>query len=388
MKIHEYQAKELLRDYGLPVPTGYIAFTALEAKQAAANYGSCVLKAQIHSGGRGKAGGVKLAKDPDDAYAIALNMIGMTLVTKQTGPSGKTVHRILVTEKITAKQEYYLSIIGDNENAGLLIVASADGGTEIEETAKDHPERIVQVPVSLSNGFEKADGVAVAKAFGFTGELKDELLEILSGMVRLYVERDCSLVEINPLTLTTEGHLVCLDAKVTFDDNALFRHPEIVSMRDIDEEDPKEYKAAQHDLSYVTLDGDIGCLVNGAGLAMATMDIIKNYGGKPANFLDVGGSATAEKVKVAFEILLSDPNVKAIFINIFGGIMKCDVIATGVVGAAKEIGLNIPVVVRLEGTNVDLGREILKQSGLAIITAIDMADGTRKAIEAAREASR
>jgi len=388
VKIHEYQAKELLRDYGLPVPTGYIAFTALEAKQAAANYGSCVLKAQIHSGGRGKAGGVKLAKDPDDAYAIALNMIGMTLVTKQTGPSGKTVHRILVTEKITAKQEYYLSIIGDNENAGLLIVASADGGTEIEETAKDHPERIVQVPVSLSNGFEKADGVAVAKAFGFTGELKDELLEILSGMVRLYVERDCSLVEINPLTLTTEGHLVCLDAKVTFDDNALFRHPEIVSMRDIDEEDPKEYKAAQHDLSYVTLDGDIGCLVNGAGLAMATMDIIKNYGGKPANFLDVGGSATAEKVKVAFEILLSDPNVKAIFINIFGGIMKCDVIATGVVGAAKEIGLNIPVVVRLEGTNVDLGREILKQSGLAIITAIDMADGTRKAIEAAREASR
>jgi len=388
VKIHEYQAKELLRDYGLPVPTGYIAFTALEAKQAAANYGSCVLKAQIHSGGRGKAGGVKLAKDPDDAYAIALNMIGMTLVTKQTGPSGKTVHRILVTEKITAKQEYYLSIIGDNENAGLLIVASADGGTEIEETAKDHPERIVQVPVSLSNGFEKADGVAVAKVFGFTGELKDELLEILSGMVRLYVERDCSLVEINPLTLTTEGHLVCLDAKVTFDDNALFRHPEIVSMRDIDEEDPKEYKAAQHDLSYVTLDGDIGCLVNGAGLAMATMDIIKNYGGKPANFLDVGGSATAEKVKVAFEILLSDPNVKAIFINIFGGIMKCDVIATGVVGAAKEIGLNIPVVVRLEGTNVDLGREILKQSGLAIITAIDMADGARKAIEAAREASR
>jgi len=388
VKIHEYQAKELLRDYGLPVPTGYIAFTALEAKQAAANYGSCVLKAQIHSGGRGKAGGVKLAKDPDDAYAIALNMIGMTLVTKQTGPSGKTVHRILVTEKITAKQEYYLSVIGDNENAGLLIVASADGGTEIEETAKDHPERIVQVPVSLSNGFEKADGVAVAKAFGFTGELKDELLEILSGMVRLYVERDCSLVEINPLTLTTEGHLVCLDAKVTFDDNALFRHPEIVSMRDIDEEDPKEYKAAQHDLSYVTLDGDIGCLVNGAGLAMATMDIIKNYGGKPANFLDVGGSATAEKVKVAFEILLSDPNVKAIFINIFGGIMKCDVIATGVVGAAKEIGLNIPVVVRLEGTNVDLGREILKQSGLAIITAIDMADGARKAIEAAREASR
>jgi len=388
VKIHEYQAKELLRDYGLPVPTGYIAFTALEAKQAAANYGSCVLKAQIHSGGRGKAGGVKLAKDPDDAYAIALNMIGMTLVTKQTGPSGKTVHRILVTEKITAKQEYYLSVIGDNENAGLLIVASADGGTEIEETAKDHPERIVQVPVSLSNGFEKADGVAVAKAFGFTGELKDELLEILSGMVRLYVERDCSLVEINPLTLTTAGHLVCLDAKVTFDDNALFRHPEIVSMRDIDEEDPKEYKAAQHDLSYVTLDGDIGCLVNGAGLAMATMDIIKNYGGKPANFLDVGGSATAEKVKVAFEILLSDPNVKAIFINIFGGIMKCDVIATGVVGAAKEIGLNIPVVVRLEGTNVDLGREILKQSGLAIITAIDMADGARKAIEAAREASR
>jgi len=388
LKIHEYQAITLLKAYGLPVPRGILAETPEEAKKAATTLADCVIKAQIHSGGRGKAGGIKLAKNPDEAYKLASEIIGMTLVTKQTGPEGKRVRKVLVTEKIDAKKEFYLSVTGDNEHAGIVIVASADGGTEIEETAATHPERIIQVPVSVITDFQVSEGNPVAKAFGLTGALKNELINILSGMVKLYLEKDCSLVEINPLVLTKDDHLLILDAKINFDDNALFRHPELAELRDINEEDPKEYKASQHDLNYVTLDGNIGCLVNGAGLAMATMDIIKNFGGKPANFLDVGGSATTEKVKVAFQILLSDPNVHAIFINIFGGIMKCDVIAQGVVDAAKEIGISIPVVVRLEGTNVTLGREILKKSGLALISASDMADGARKAIAAAKEASR
>ena len=384
MKIHEYQAKELLQAYGLPVPTGFVCKTASQAKDAAKHYQTCVIKAQIHAGGRGKGGGIKLAKDPEHAYELATQIIGMNLVTKQTGPEGKRVKRVLVTETVKYTKEYYLSMTPDYANAGLIIVASSEGGTEIEETAHDHPEKIIQVPVSLQSGIDADINALVAAALDVPKHLKEQLHSLLQGMIRLFIEKDCSLVEINPLVLTDNDHLLCLDAKISFDDNALFRHPDIKQLRDVDEEDPKEYWASQNDLSYVTLDGNIGCLVNGAGLAMATMDIIKHYGGQPANFLDVGGGASAERVKIAFEILLSDPNVKAIFINIFGGIMKCDVIATGVVSAAKAIGLNIPLVVRLEGTNVELGRQILNESGLAIISATDMADGARKVIEAVR----
>ncbi|HOJ44925.1 MAG TPA: ADP-forming succinate--CoA ligase subunit beta [Bacilli bacterium] len=384
MKIHEYQAKELFKAYGLPVPTGFVCETASQAKDAAKHYQTCVIKAQIHAGGRGKGGGIKLAKDPKHAYELATQIIGMNLVTKQTGPEGKRVKRVLVTETVKYTKEYYLSITPDYANAGLIIVASSEGGTEIEETAHDHPEKIIQIPVSLQSGLDDELTSKVAKALNIPVQLFEQLKSLLQGMIRLFIEKDCSLVEINPLVLTDNDHLLCLDAKISFDDNALFRHPDIKQLRDVDEEDPKEYWASQNDLSYVTLDGNIGCLVNGAGLAMATMDIIKHYGGQPANFLDVGGGASTERVKIAFEILLSDPNVKAIFINIFGGIMKCDVIANGVVSAAKSIGLNIPLVVRLEGTNVELGRQILSESGLAIISATDMADGATKVIEAVR----
>ena len=384
MKIHEYQAKELLRGYGAPVPTGEVAETVEQAAALAEKYGRCVLKAQVHSGGRGKAGGVKLAKNADEARAIAGKMLGMRLVTNQTGPEGKLVRKLLVTPAVEIKKEFYLSVTGDHENAALVIIASADGGTEIEETARTHPERIARVPVSAVEGFKRYEGLQVAGVFGLAGENEKELISLLESMTRLYQEKDCSLVEINPLVLTENGHLLCLDAKVTFDDNALFRHPELKELRDIEEEDPREYRASQYDLSYVSLSGNIGCLVNGAGLAMATMDIIKHFGGEPANFLDVGGSASKEKVQAAFELLLSDAHVRAIFVNIFGGIMKCDIIAEGVAAAAKEMGITIPLIVRLEGTNVELGKQILASSGLQIIAAENMADGARKAVEAAR----
>ena len=384
MKIHEYQAKELLASYGVPVPQGIPATTPEQAYEIACRYGSCVVKAQVHSGGRGKAGGVKFAKTPEDAKSIAAQMLGMKLVTKQTGPEGKIVKKILIAQPVDVKREFYLSITGDSERAGLVIVASAAGGTEIEETAKEHPETIVQIPISVTEGFKSYQGIRAAEVLGLEGELQKQLISMLAKMTKAYIEKDCSLIEINPLVETEEGNLICLDAKVNFDDNALFRHPEILAMRDIDEEDPKEYKASLSDLNYVSLDGDIGCLVNGAGLAMATMDIIKNFGGKPANFLDVGGSATTERVKAAFEILLSDGNVKAIFVNIFGGIMKCDIIAEGLVQATREMGISIPIVVRLEGTNVDLGRKIISESGLSIIAASDMADGARKAVAASK----
>ncbi len=383
MKIHEYQAKELLRAYGAPVPAGEVAETADQAAAAAETYGRCVLKAQIHSGGLGKAGGVRLAENADEARKIAGEMLGMRLVTRQTGPGGKTVRRLLVTPAAEVKKEFYLGVTGDQENASLMIIASAEGGTEIEETARTHPERIARVPVSAVEGFKRYEGLQAAGVLGLTGENEQELLSLLSSMTRLYLEKDCSLVEINPLVLTGEGHLLCLDAKVTFDDNALFRHPDVLALRDIEEEDPREYRASQYDLNYVGLSGSIGCLVNGAGLAMATMDIIQHFGGEPANFLDVGGGATKEKVQAAFELLLSDRNVRAIFVNIFGGIMKCDVIAEGVAAAAREMGMTIPLIVRLEGTNVEKGRQILADSGLAIIPAEDMADGARKAVEAA-----
>ena len=384
MKIHEYQAKEMLASYGAPVPRGISAKTVDQAYEAASKFGSCVVKAQVHSGGRGKAGGVKFAETPAKARSVAEAMLGMKLVTKQTGPEGKIVRQLLISEAVDVEREFYLSITGDSERAGLVIVASAAGGTEIEETAKEHPEAIVQIPVSVIEGFKSYQGIRAAEVLGLEGDLQKQLISLLGKLVKLYLEKDCSLVEINPLVQTTDGKLLCLDAKVNFDDNALFRHPELAPMRDINEEDPKEYRASLSDLNYVSLDGDIGCLVNGAGLAMATMDIIKNFGGSPANFLDVGGSATTERVKSAFEIILSDGNVKAIFVNIFGGIMKCDIIAEGLVQATREMGLSIPVVVRLEGTNVDLGRKIIEDSGLAIIAASDMADGARKAIAAAK----
>ena len=384
MKIHEYQAKELLASYGVNVPKGIPAVNADQAYEAAKKFGACVIKAQVHSGGRGKAGGVKFAKTPEEAKEIASKMLGMKLVTRQTGPEGRIVRQVLVTEPADVKKEYYLSITTSNETAGLVIVASAAGGTEIEETAKEHPEAIVQIPVSAVEGFKTYQGIRTAEVLGLEGDLQKQLISLLAKLTKAYVEKDCSLIEINPLVETADGQLLCLDAKVNFDDNALFRHPEIVAMRDINEEDPKEYKASLSDLNYVSLDGDIGCLVNGAGLAMATMDIIKNFGGNPANFLDVGGSATTERVKAAFEILLSDGNVKVIFVNIFGGIMKCDIIAQGLVQATREMGVSIPIVVRLEGTNVDLGRKIISESGLAIIAADDMADGARKAVAAAK----
>ena len=384
MKIHEYQAKELLASYGVAVPGGKLATTVDEVVEATKEFCPCVLKAQVHSGARGKAGGVKFVKTPQEAKEVASKMFGMTLVTRQTGPEGKIVHKILVSEAVSYKREFYLSITTSSETAGLVIVASADGGMEIEETAKTHPERIVQIPLSVISGFRTYEGIQVAKALGLSGNLQKELISILKAFYKLYLDKDCSLIEINPLVETEDGHLLCLDAKINFDDNALFRHPDIQQLRDVEQEDAKEYRASQFDLNYVSLDGEIGCLVNGAGLAMATMDIIKSFGGNPANFLDVGGSATTERVKAAFEILLSDPNVKSIFINIFGGIMKCDIIAQGVVEAAKELEIKIPIVVRLEGTNVQLGKEIIKNSGMSIIPAIDMADGAKKAVEAAK----
>ena len=384
MKIHEYQAKELLLAYGAPVPAGTVAETPEDVRKAAESMLPCVVKAQVHSGGRGKAGGVKLAKTAEEAEEIARQMLGMRLVTKQTGAEGKIVHKVLVTEAVEVKKEYYLSVTGDMNRAGLVIVASSAGGTEIEETAKTAPEAIIQVPVSAVLGLKRYEVIETADRIGLPQELRAQFQTILDAMVRLYLEKDCSLVEINPLVETEGGELLCLDAKVNFDDNALYRHPELSALRDVEEEDEKEYRASQFDLNYVSLDGSIGCLVNGAGLAMATMDIIQKFGGSPANFLDVGGSATTERVAAAFEILLSDAHVKTIFVNIFGGIMKCDVIAEGIVTAAKKTGLPVPLVVRLEGTNVARGREILRDSGMQIIAASDMADGARKAVEAAK----
>lgn len=380
MKIHEYQAKALLKEYGAPIPEGILCVTPEEAKAAAETICPCVLKAQIHSGARGKAGGVKFARTAEEAASLAERMLGMTLITRQTGPEGRTVRKILVTEAVNVKKEYYLSVAGDSQNAGLMIIGSSEGGTEIEETAKEHPEAIVQIPVSAVEGLKQYEMIETADRMHIPGHLKKSFYAVLSAMVKLYLEKDCSLVEINPLVETEEGTLLCLDAKVNFDDNALFRHPDVTALRDIAEEDEKEYEASRYDLNYVSLDGNIGCLVNGAGLAMATMDIIQKFGGSPSNFLDVGGSATAEKVAAAFRILLSNPNVKAIFINIFGGIMKCDIIAEGVVAAAKETGLPVPLVVRLEGTNVEKGREILRASGMNITAASDMADGAHKAV--------
>ena len=386
MKIHEYQAQALMKQYGINVPDGYLAHNAEEAVAAAEKIegGVYVLKAQIHSGGRGKAGGVKIAKNLDEVKDYATELIGKRLFTKQAGPEGKVVHKILVTGGADIKQEYYFSMTVDNENAGLVMIASADGGTEIEETAEKNPEKIAKENVSLITGIRNYQIKNVAAVLGFEGELYKEFAAMVKGMYKLFVEKDCSLLEINPLILNGDGHLEAIDAKINFDDNALYKHPEIEELRDEAEEDPKEIKAKKFDLNYIALDGDIGCMVNGAGLAMATMDIINYYGGKAANFLDVGGSATEENITGAFEILLSDPNVKGILVNIFGGIMKCDVIAKGIVAAAKVMDIKVPVVVRLNGTNVEQSRVILEESGLNLISEDDLSEAVKKCIACAR----
>jgi len=382
MNIHEYQAKAVLKQYGVKVPEGYVAFTADEAVEAAKKLGTAVtvVKAQIHAGGRGKAGGVKIAKSLDDVRNYASELIGKTLVTHQTGPEGKEVKRILIEQGCDIKKEYYIGLVVDRATGRVTMMASEEGGTEIEEVAEHSPEKIFKEVVDPSIGLAAFQARKLAYAINIPAPLVNKAVHFMTALYQAFVEKDCSIAEINPLVVTGDGDVMALDAKLNFDSNALFRHKDIVELRDLDEEDEKEIEASKFDLSYVALDGNIGCMVNGAGLAMATMDIIKYYGGEPANFLDVGGGATEEKVTEAFKIILSDAKVKGIFVNIFGGIMKCDVIANGVVGAARQLGLDKPLVVRLEGTNVELGKKILNESGLNITAADSMADGAQKIV--------
>lgn len=383
MNIHEYQGKELLRKYGVSVPDGKVAFTVDEAVQAAKELNSnvVVVKAQIHAGGRGKAGGVKIAKNLDEVRTYAGELLGKTLVTHQTGPEGKEVKRLLIEKGCDIKKEYYIGIVLDRATSRVTLMASSEGGMEIEEVAEKTPEKIFKETIDPLIGLASFQARRIAFNIGIPKELVNQAVKFMTGLYTVFVEKDCSIAEINPLVITGDGKVMALDAKLNFDSNALYRHPDILEYRDLDEEDPKEIEASKYDLSYIKLNGNIGCMVNGAGLAMATMDIIKYYGGEPANFLDVGGGATAEKVTEAFKIILSDNNVKGIFVNIFGGIMKCDVIATGVVEAAKQIGLSVPLVVRLEGTNVELGKNILHESGLNIVPAESMADGAQKIVD-------
>jgi succinyl-CoA synthetase beta subunit len=386
MNIHEYQGKELFRKYGVATPRGFPAFSVDEAVDAAKKLGGpvWVVKAQIHAGGRGKGGGVKLARSIDEVRDIASKMLGMTLVTHQTGPHGRVVRRLLVEEGADIKKELYVAMVVDRVLQKVVMMASSEGGMDIEEVADKHPEKIHRVTADPFNGLADADAEGVARKIGVPEALVPAARDLFKSLFKCFDECDCSLVEVNPLIVTGDQRVVALDAKLNFDDNALFRHPEIVAMRDLDEEDPAEVEASKFDLNYIQLEGDIGCLVNGAGLAMATMDVIKLYGGAPANFLDVGGGATAEKVTEAFKIMLRNPKLRAILVNIFGGIMKCDVIATGVVTAAKQVGLKVPLVVRLEGTNVDLGKKILADSGLPIISGSDMGDAAQKVVAAAK----
>jgi succinyl-CoA synthetase beta subunit len=387
MNIHEYQAKEILRRYGVAVPRGRVAFSAEEAAQVAQELGggTCVVKAQIHAGGRGKAGGIRVAKTPAEAREIAGRMLGARLVTHQTGPEGKEVRKVYVEAVCDIARELYLGLVLDRAKARYVMMASSEGGVEIEEVAARSPEKILREPIDPALGLQPFQARKLAFGLGLPKASISKAVSFMSGLYRAFVECDSSLAEVNPLVLTRDGELLALDCKMSFDDNALFRHPELREMRDFGEEDPREVEAAKYDLSYIALDGDIGCMVNGAGLAMATMDIIKFYGGSPANFLDVGGGATTEKVTAAFKILLSDPNVRAVLVNIFGGIMRCDVVAAGIVEAARQVALSVPLVVRLEGTNVDLGKRILAESGLNIIPGDDMADAAEKAVRAARE---
>ncbi|MDM5295469.1 ADP-forming succinate--CoA ligase subunit beta [Peribacillus simplex] len=382
MNIHEYQGKEILRQYGVSVPNGRVAFTVDEAVEAAKELGTevVVVKAQIHAGGRGKAGGVKVAKNLDEARTYAEEILGKTLVTHQTGPAGKEVKRLLIEEGCDITKEYYIGLVLDRATNSVVLMASEEGGTEIEEVAEKTPEKIFKEVIDPVVGLTGFQARRIAFNINIPVSLINKASKLMVNLYTAFVEKDCSIAEINPLVVTGDGNVMALDAKLNFDDNAIYRHKDIAEYRDLDEEDAKEIEASKHGLSYISLDGNIGCMVNGAGLAMATMDIIKHYMGDPANFLDVGGGATEEKVKEAFKIILSDQNVKGIFVNIFGGIMKCDIIATGVVAAAKELGLDVPLVVRLEGTNVDLGKKILKESGLNITAAESMADGAQKIV--------
>lgn len=382
MNIHEYQGKEILRSYGVKVPNGKVAFTVEEAVGAAKELGTavCVVKAQIHAGGRGKAGGVKVAKNLDEVNTYASEILGKVLVTHQTGPEGKEVKRLLIEEGCDIKKEYYVGLVLDRATSQVVLMASEEGGTEIEEVAEKTPEKIFKEYIDPAVGLQGFQARRIAFNINIPSNLVNKAVKFMMGLYAAFIEKDCSIAEINPLVVTGDGEVMALDAKLNFDSNALYRHADILAYRDLEEEDPKEIEASKYDLNYISLYGNIGCMVNGAGLAMATMDIIKHYGGDPANFLDVGGGATAEKVTEAFKIILSDQNVKGIFVNIFGGIMKCDVIAEGVIEATKQVGLHLPLVVRLEGTNVELGKKILNESGLNIVAADSMADGAEKIV--------
>jgi len=389
MKVHEYQAKALLARYGVAVPRGEVAGTTDEAREIAKKLGGAVVvKAQIHAGGRGKGGGIRVARDPDEAFEHARAILGMTLVTPQTGPAGRLVRKVLVEEALDLDRELYLGVTLDRSRALPMVIASRSGGMEIEEVAARDPSAVLREAVDPSLGMFPFQARRVAFALALAAEPFRQAVSLMQSLFRAYLETDATLAEVNPLLVTSSGRVLALDAKMTFDDNALFRHPDIREMRDLTEEDPLEVEASKFGLNYVKLDGNVGCMVNGAGLAMATMDLVKLAGGEPANFLDVGGGATEEQVKNAFRIILSDRNVRAILINIFGGIMRCDVIAKGVVAAVKEMGLSLPVVVRLEGTNVDEGKRILRESGLAVTPAEGLADAAQKAVEAATAGAR
>jgi succinyl-CoA synthetase beta subunit len=389
MNIHEYQAKAVLREFGVATGKGLPAFTVDEAVKVAEGQPGpvWVVKAQIHAGGRGKGGGVKVVKSIADVRTESQRILGMNLITPQTGPQGKLVQRLYIEEGTAIARELYLSILVDRENSRVAFIVSTEGGMDIEAVAHDTPEKIVTVHVDPAAGYQPYVGRRIASALKLEGDLVKQCVKMIGQLYKAFVEKDMSLLEINPLVVTKDNQLVCLDAKVNFDSNALYRHPEIVELRDLSEEDPKEIEASKYDLSYVALDGTIGCMVNGAGLAMSTMDIIKLYGEEPANFLDVGGGATKEKVTAAFKIITADPKVKGILVNIFGGIMKCDVIAEGVIAAVKDVGLKVPLVVRLEGTNVELGKDIINKSGLNVISADDLNDAAKKIVKAVKDAA-
>jgi succinyl-CoA synthetase beta subunit len=389
MNIHEYQAKAVLREFGVITGKGAPAFTVDEAVKAAQSQPGpvWVVKAQIHAGGRGKGGGVKVVKSIADVKIEANRILGMTLITPQTGPQGKLVQRLYIEEGTAIARELYLSILVDRENSRVAFIVSTEGGMDIEAVAHDTPEKIATIHVDPAAGYQPYVGRRIASALKLEGDLVKQCVKMMGQLYKAFTEKDMSLLEINPLVVTKDNQLVCLDAKVNFDSNALYRHSEIVELRDLSEEDPKEIEASKYDLSYVALDGTIGCMVNGAGLAMSTMDIIKLYGEEPANFLDVGGGATKEKVTAAFKIITADPKVKGILVNIFGGIMKCDVIAEGVIAAVKDVGLKVPLVVRLEGTNVELGKDIINKSGLNVISANDLNDAAKKIVKAVKDAA-
>jgi len=385
MKIHEYQAKQILTRFGVPVPRGDVAFSAEEAHGVAARLGgSVVVKAQIHAGGRGKAGGIKLARNSSEAECAAAEILGKKLVTAQTGPEGRIVRRVLVEEGLEVARELYLGIVIDRSAARPVFMASSWGGVEIEVVAAEHPEKILKEHIDPAVGFQAFQARKLAFGLGLGAGLMNEAARFFAALYRAFEATDASLVEVNPFVLTRDGRLLALDAKMNFDDNALFRHKEIRELRDLDEEDPLEVQASNYNLNYIRLDGNVGCMVNGAGLAMATMDLIQYAGGRPANFLDVGGGANEEQVRHGFEIILSDPNVRAVLINIFGGIMRCDIVASGVVAAARSLGVTVPVVVRLEGTNVELGQQILRDSGLNFTVAAGMKDAAEKVVALAR----